>query len=108
MDSTLQYMIGKMEHIRLIMGDKDNVSAVGAHSHSQSSQRSNFKCPFCAGNHRAVDCNKYKSIQARKDRVIAQRLCFNCLTPGHFSRQHRSKKVCHICHRHHHTSVIKQ
>ena len=60
MDSTLQYMIGKMEHGRLIMGDKANVNAVGAHSHShfQSSQGRNFKCPFCAGNHKAVDCTK--------------------------------------------------
>ena len=38
MDSTLQYMIRKMEHGHLIMGDKANVNAVGAHSHSQSSK----------------------------------------------------------------------
>ena len=68
----------------------------------------NFKCPYCAGNHKAVDCNKYKSIQARKDRVIAQKLCFNCLTPGHSSKQCRSKKTCHICHLHHHTSLCNQ
>ena len=108
MDSTLQYMIGKMEHGRLIMGDKANVNAVGAHSHSQSSHGRNFKCPFCVGNHKAVDCNKYKSIQARNGRIIAQRLCFNCLTPGHSSRQCRSKKTCHICHLHHHTSLCNQ
>ena len=108
MDSTLQYMIGKMEHGRLIMGDKANVNAVGANSHSQSSQGHNLKCPYCTGNHKAVDCNKYKSIQARKDRVIAQRLCFNCLTPGHSSKQCRSKKTCHICHLHHHTSLCNQ
>ena len=91
MDSTLQYMIDKMEHGRLIMGDKANVNAVGALSRSHSSQGRNCKCPFCTGNHKAVDCNKYKSIQARKDRVIAQRLCFSCLTPGHSSRQCHSK-----------------
>ena len=65
MDSTLQYMIDKIEHGRLIMGDKANINAVGANSHSQSSQGRNFKCLFCAGNHKTVDCNKYKSIQAR-------------------------------------------
>ena len=108
MDSTLQYMIGKMEHGHLIMGDKANVNAVGSHSHSQSSQGRKFKCPFCAGNHKAVDCNKYKSIQARKDSVIAQRSCFNCLTPGHSSKQCRSKKTCRICHLHHHTSLCNQ
>ena len=83
MDSTLQYMIGKMEHGCLIMGDKDNVNTVGANSHSQSSQGGNFKCPYCAGNHKAVDCNNYKSIQARKDHAIAQRL-FQLLTSRSF------------------------
>ena len=39
MDSTLQYMIGKMEHGRCIMGDRANVNAVGANSHSQSQSR---------------------------------------------------------------------
>ena len=101
MGSTLQYMIGKR-------GDKANVNAVGAHSHSQSSQGRNFKCPFCAGNHKAVDCNRYKSIPAHKDHVIALRLCFSCLTPGHSSRQCRSKKTCHICHLHHHTLPCNQ
>ena len=55
-----------------------------------------------------MDCNKYKSIQARKDRVIAQRLRFNCLTPGHSSKQCRSKRTCHICHLQHHTSLCNQ
>ena len=92
MDSTLQYVIGKLEHAHLIMGDKTNVKLVGTHSHSHphSNQGSNFKCSFCTGDHKSVDSNKYKSIQARKDRVIAQRLCFNCLIPGHSSKNCRS------------------
>ena len=105
MDSTLQYIIGKLEHVHLIMGDKTNVKVVGTHSHSHSSQGSTFKCSFCTGDHKPVDCNKYKSIQARKDRVIAQRLCFNCLIPGHSSKHCRSKKTCRTCHLHHHTSL---
>ena len=98
-------VLGKLEHAQLIMGDKTNVKVVGTHSHSHPSQGNNFKCPFCASNHKAVDCNKYKSVQARKDRVIAQRLCFNCLIPGHSSKHCRRKKTCHICHLHHHTSL---
>ena len=105
MDSTLQYIIGKLKHAHLIMGDKTNVKVVGTHSHSHPSQGNNFKCPFCTSYHKAVDCNKYKSVQARKDRVIAQRLCFNCLIPSHSSKHCRSKKTCHISHVHHHTSL---
>ena len=103
MDGTLQYIIGKLEHTYLIMGDKTNIKVVGTHSHSHSSQWGNFKCSFCTGNHKSVDCNKYKSVQACKDRVIAQRLSFNCLIPGHSSKNCRSKKMCRICHLYHHT-----
>ena len=35
-------------------------------------------------------------------------MCFNCLTTGHSSKQCRSKKTCHICHLHHHTSLCNQ
>ena len=105
MDSTLQYIIGKLEHAHLIMGDKTIVKVVGTNSHSHSSQGSNFKCSFCAGEHKSVECSNYKTIQARKDRVIALRLCFNCLVPGHSSKSCKSRKTCRICHLHHHTSL---
>ena len=104
MDRALQYMIGKLEHANLVLGDKTNVKSVGAHSQQDQKQRGNYKCPFCSSNHKAVDCTKYKTIQSRKDRVISQHLCFNCLTPGHPSKNYRSKKMCCICHLHHHTS----
>ena len=68
MDSTLQYIIGKLEHAHLVFGDKTNVKLVGNHSQLNQSQGGNFKCPFCSGDHKEVDCNKYKTIQARKDR----------------------------------------
>ena len=105
MDSTLQYIIGKLKHSYLIMGGKTNVKVVRTNSHQNSNQGGTLKCPFCSGNHKAVGYNKHKSIQARKDRVIAQRLCFNCLIPGHSSKNCRSKRTCRICHFHHHTSL---
>ena len=108
MDSMLQYIIGKLEHANLVLGDKTNVKSVGAHSQRDQKQRGNHKCPFCSNDHKAVDCNKYKTIQARKDHVISQRLCFNCLTPGHPSKNCRSKKTCCIYHLHHHTSLCNQ
>ena len=108
MDSTLQYITGKLEHANLVLGDKSKVESVGAHSQRDQNQRGSYKCPFCSGDHKAVDCNKYKTIQARKDPVISQRMCFNCLAPGHPSKNCRSKKTCRICHLHHHTSLCNQ
>ena len=101
-------MIGKLEHANLVLGNKTNVKSVGANSQRDQKQRGSYKCPFCSGDHKAVDCNKYKTIQARKDRVISQRLCFNCLTPGHPSKNCRRKKMHSICHLHHHTSLCNQ
>ena len=91
MDRALQYIIGKLEHTNLALGDKTNVKSVGAHSQQDQKQIGSYKCPFCSNDHKAVDCIKYKAIQACKDRVISQRLCFNCLTPGHPSKNCRSK-----------------
>ena len=108
MDSTLQYIIGKLEHAHIVLGDKTNVKLVGTHSQQNQGQGGILKCPFCSGDHKAVDCNKYKSIQASKDRVISQQMCFNGLTPGHPSKNCRSKKTCRICHLYHHTSLCNQ
>ena len=108
MDRALQYIIGKLEHANLVLGDRTNVKSVGAHSQQDQKQRGNYKCPFCSSNHKSVDCTKYKTIQARKDCVISQRLCFDCLTQGHPSKNCRSKKTCHICHLHHYTSLCNQ
>ena len=108
MDRALQYIIGNLEHAKLLLGDKTNVKSVGAHSQQDQKQRGNYNGLFCSSNHKAVDYTKYKTIQARKDRVISQRLCFNCLTPGHPSKNCRSKKTYHICHLHHHTSLCNQ
>ena len=60
MNSTLQYIIDKLEHAHLVLGDKTNAKLVGTHSHQNQSQGGILKCPFCTSNHKAVDCNKYK------------------------------------------------
>ena len=73
MDRALQYIIGKLDHANLVLGDKTNVKSVGAHSQQDKKQRGNYKCPFCSSNHKAIDCTKYKTIQAHKDRIISQR-----------------------------------
>ena len=106
--STPIYIIGKLEHANLVLGDRTNVKAVGAHSQQEQKQKGNSKCAFCSGNHKATDCTKYKTVQVCKDRVVSQRLCFNCLGQGHPSKNCRSKRMCCICHLHHNTSLCNQ
>ena len=105
MDVALQYMIDKLEHASLAMGEKTNVKTIEAKSSHQQHKGGQLTCSYCSSDHKAVDCTKYKTINARKGRVIAQHLCFNCLGVGLSSKSCRSNGTCRICHLHHYTSL---
>ena len=96
MDDALQYMIDKL------------VKSVEAKSSHPKQKGGQYSCSYCSGDHRAIDCTKYKTINARKDRIVAQRLSFNCLRVGHSSKSCKSNRTCCICHQHHHTSLCHQ
>ena len=90
------------------MGEKSKMKSVEAKSSHQMHKSGQFTCSYCTGDHRTVDGTKYKTINARKDHIIAQRLCFNCLGVGHSSKTCKSTRTCSICHLHHHTSLCNQ
>ena len=52
----------------------------------------NLECPFKDGQHAIWNCEKFKSMKLKERREQNQklRLCFNCLRPGHRSRNYRS------------------
>ena len=60
---------------------------------------------YCSGGHFSHECTKYKTVNARKDRVMSLKLCFNCLKPGHSSKTCCSSRTCHTCGLHHHSSL---
>ena len=86
MDVALQYIIDKFKHAILVMGERTSVKSVEAKSQQLKQKGGQPTCAYCTGNHKALDCRKYKTINARKDRIIAQRLCFNYLGVGHSSK----------------------
>ena len=96
MDVALQCVLDKFEHASLALGEKTNVKSVEAKSSNQKHKGGQLSCSYCAGDHRAVDCTKYKTINARKDHIIAQGLCFNCLGVGHSSKSCKSTRTCRI------------
>ena len=65
----------------------------------------NQQCSYCSGGYFSHECTKYKTVNARKDRVMSLKLCFNCLKPGHSSKTCRSSRTCRTCGLHHHSSV---
>ena len=70
MDDALQYMIFKLEPASLTLVSQTNVKSVEAKSLHPKQKGGQFSCSYCSGDHRAVDCTKYKTINARKDRIV--------------------------------------
>ena len=108
MHVALQYIVDKIEHAHLVMRECTNVKSVGAKSQQHNQKDGQSACAYCSSDHKAIDCAKYKTINASKDRVVAQHLCFNCLSSGHSSKACKSMQTCHICHFHHHTLLCNQ
>lgn len=63
-------------------------------------------CPVCSGTHSLPDCAKFlsKSVQERRQVVVNNQVCFNCLvSSNHLSRNCGSYVHCGVCKCHHHT-----
>ena len=115
METGIQHIIDKLEQATLALGEKANVKPVGVSSQkmnqqmnqqsNQKNRNSNQECSYCSGSHFTNECTKYKTVNARKDRVMALKLCFNCLKPGHSSKTCRSNRTCRTCGLHHHSSL---
>ena len=63
------------------------------------------KCILCNQAHRLFSCNTFKgkTESERYEFVRKQRLCFNCLSPKHKSRDCKSKHTCKVCNKKHHS-----
>ena len=111
METGIQHIIDKLEQASLALGERANVKQVGVSSQQtnqptkQSNQKMNQRCSYCSSGHFSHECIKYKTVNARKDRVMSLRLCFNCLKPGHSSKVCRSSRTCRTCGLHHHSSL---
>ena len=88
MEMGIQHIIDKLEQATLALGEKANVKQVGVNSQQtnqptkQSNQKTNQQCSYCSGGNFSHEYTKYKTVNARKDRVMSLNLCFNCLKPG--------------------------
>ena len=63
-------------------------------------------CPLCkTDTHPLFACSKFKALpQGRMMAVVkSNRLCLNCLRPGHFVQQCKSLHKCRECQKPHHT-----
>ena len=75
--------------------DKPKTSTFASNA-EESSNPKNFECPFKDGQHPIWTCEKFKllKVNERPEHVQKFRLCFNCLKPGHTSKDCR--KAGHV------------
>ena len=64
-----------------------------------------IQCAYCQGHHYSASCNKIKDVKARKDILLKNGRCFNCLKANHKLKDCRSPKTCRNCHQRHHQSI---
>ncbi|XP_062703581.1 uncharacterized protein LOC134286035 [Aedes albopictus] len=70
-----------------------------------TSFKSTLKCHFCSEpRHSVFQCARFQrmSVPERIEAANRNKLCRNCLYPGHFART-CEKGTCHQCHQKHHT-----
>nr|XP_027194803.1 uncharacterized protein LOC113789464 [Dermatophagoides pteronyssinus] len=66
-------------------------------------------CIFCNGSHASADCSSSVSTEEKRRIILARRLCFKCISPGHLSSScpHALSIRCSICHCNHPTVLHK-
>ncbi|XP_029175539.1 uncharacterized protein LOC114944006 [Nylanderia fulva] len=68
------------------------------------------KCICCSGNHAITRCEEFRGKDVPQRSIIARqnKVCFNCLRAGHFTRQCPSKIRCAHCKRSHNTLLHQE
>ena len=71
---------------------------------SQNYKTTAENCPSCSEAHMIHACKKFAKMDI-KDRslVYSSKLCFNCLCPGHVTKECNSKHTCKTCENNHNT-----
>ncbi|XP_051171027.1 uncharacterized protein LOC127287917 [Leptopilina boulardi] len=87
-------------------GNSSSQRAFAGSTQSPSQQGSSSSCSMCGKSHFVVRCEKFRDLKPteRRQFVIKERLCFNCLGP-HSASACRSEKRCQECEGKHHTMI---
>ena len=65
------------------------------------------ECIYCEKpDHRSVDCKTVTTLDERKRLLSNKCLCFNCTGSKHRAVDCRSRSLCQICQKRHHTSIF--
>lgn len=63
------------------------------------------KCVYCKEYHYSASCERVKDPYKRKEILVKERRCLNCLRPGHVVSVCKNTKVYRHCGESHHQSI---
>ncbi|XP_018397720.1 PREDICTED: uncharacterized protein LOC108775764 [Cyphomyrmex costatus] len=110
-----QFLVGRVQTLesieRVIMPFKQQ-AANSTSVRSQSNARAYAataavqQCAVCSSGHYIASYPKYleKTVNQRREVIVAKNLCFNCLEPHHL-KACRTTKRCRFCRKQHHSSL---
>ena len=96
-------------HERPLMSSAEAlVAGVQATGNRKERMRTHPKCRYCSKNHWSDECEKYATIEERKQKIKGS--CYICLNPTHQSSSCRQRVHCHYCKQwnRHHRSLCPQ
>ncbi|XP_045458533.1 uncharacterized protein LOC123668885 [Melitaea cinxia] len=88
-----------------VQNNSNNTSKVNTLKTFHASSFKN-QCAFCKdNNHSIINCTLFsrETVEARRNFVHNNNLCFNCLGGNHSAKFCRNLKTCRICKRQHHS-----
>ena len=83
-------------------------TATALFSETQETAGGPTSCYYCQQSHTLSECHVVKDLYARRQILMTNGRCFNCLAKGHVSRRCRSPPQCKACKRKHHPSNCNQ
>ena len=96
-------------HERPLMSSAEAlVASVQATGNRKERMRTHPKCRYCSENHWSDECEKYSTIEERKQKIKGS--CYICLNPTYQSSGCRQRVHCYYCKQwnRHHRSLCPQ
>uniref|UniRef100_A0A7I4Y6K3 Integrase catalytic domain-containing protein n=1 Tax=Haemonchus contortus TaxID=6289 RepID=A0A7I4Y6K3_HAECO len=75
--------------------------------YNQASTSPRYCCAACSGSHKIRYCNRYKSVESKRQRIQDLNKCFKCFSTEHYSSQCK-KTQCRRCGGQHNISLCRK
>ncbi|XP_075163827.1 uncharacterized protein LOC142236490 [Haematobia irritans] len=105
MDTFLSDRYEVVERLDSIHGSRTGSRKLPEVNSFNTESVSQITCKFCDKSHPLKNCQKFKNLNPadRSQFVSRNNMCLNCLSDKHSRKECKSKALCLVCKRNHHT-----